>query len=76
MVSFPRKEISWVFECSAVLDCILDIFNVLRPWVLFESISVLAGSWSAWVQATSSDQPTSVGRGFNIRVIFKPCAIC
>ena len=36
-IVFSHKEISWVFECSAVLDCILDIFNVLRPWVLFES---------------------------------------
>ena len=36
-IVFSYKEISWVFECSAILDCILDIFNVLRLWVLFES---------------------------------------
>lgn len=36
-VVFSHKEISWVFECSAILDCILDIVNVLRLWVLFES---------------------------------------
>ena len=36
-VVFSHTEISWVFECSAILDCILDIFNVLRLWVLFES---------------------------------------
>ena len=61
---FTQIDISWFFICHVILDCILDILNImlgfsgpcLTLWKLL-LFFVLAGSWTDFFQIASSDKP-------------------
>ena len=86
---FTQIDISWFFICHAILDCILDILNImlgfsgscLTLWRLSLFFFVLAGNWTDVFQIASSDKPygnygpnvTSSINSFAILFVFVLC---
>ena len=86
---FTQIDISLFFICHAILDCILDILNImlgfsgscLTLWRLWLSFFVLAGNWTDVFQIASSDKPygnygpnvTSSINSFAILFVFVLC---
>ena len=85
---FTQIDISWFFICHVILDCILDILNIilgfsgscLTLWRLL-LFFVLAGNWTDFFQIASFDKPcgnygpnvTSFINSFAILFVFVLC---